>query len=153
VLKTNPSGKCRIKPFRVPILQLVDGKEKTVGTKSGDELVYNSQGFRIIVAESGGVESFDCYGAGQLAGRSRAFSGRTDKEIRMGATTDDVIKAYGEADHRIGLTAKLTNGRLDYVKKGLQFSFFDGRLSNIQVLCPQLRPNEQGIHTIHVNPN
>ncbi len=79
-----------------------------------------------------------------------AVARELEERLRHALNADDVIKAYGEPDHRVGLTAKLPNGRLDYVKKGLRFGFFNGRLSNVQVLGPQLRPNMQGILTIRV---
>lgn len=36
----------------------------------------------------------------------------------MGATPDEVSKAYGEPELRHGMTAELPNGRWDYLKDG-----------------------------------
>lgn len=134
-----------VKPFEVPLSAIVDGKKKAIGKKTGDELIYDSRGFRIVVAADGGVESINCYGAGQLGGRSRAFAGMADKDIRLGAAPEEVLKAYGEPDRRVGLTDEMPNGGLSYAKIGTAFSFRDGRLSHVQALGPQLRPDERGI--------
>ncbi len=132
-----------IKPFETRVT--INGKENPKRKKSGEELIYDSRGFRIIVDTDAGVESIDCYGAGQLGDRARRFAGRTDKGIRMSATPDEVSKAYGEPELRHGMTAELPNGRWDYLKEGLSFGFFDNRLSHIQVRGPHLRPEMAGV--------
>lgn len=139
-----------IKQFETPIGQFSEGKTKQIGTNTGEELIYDSRGFRIIVDAESGVEHIYCYGAGQLGDRGRAFNGRTDKGIRMGATPDEVAEAYGEPELRHGVTVDLPSGRWDYLTDGLAFNFFDNVVSQFQVRCPQLRPNELGIIAIPI---
>jgi hypothetical protein len=139
-----------IKPFEIPILQFVEGKENPIGKKTGEELIYDSRGFRLIVDADAGVETIDCYDVGQLGDRAGGFTGRTDKGIRMRATPNEVSKAYGEPERRHRMTANLPDGRWDYLKDGLSFRFFDNVVSHIQIQGPHLRPNEQGILTVPI---
>ncbi len=106
-------------------------------------------GFRIIVDTDAGVETLDCHGR-SLGDRARTFAGRTDKGIRMGATPDEVSKAYGEPEFRVGMRADFPNGHWDYLKDGLSFGFFDNRLSHIEVRGPQLRPKEQRVLAVPI---
>lgn len=139
-----------IKPFSVSNLQDTDGKEKPIGKKNGEELIYESRGFRIIVDANAGVETIMCYGDGQLGDRARGFTGRTSKGIRIGATPSEVRQVYGEPERRHGMTADLPNGGWSYVKDGLSFQFFDNAVSQIQILGPRLRPNARGIITVEI---
>jgi hypothetical protein len=139
-----------IKPYEVPVRQFVEQEEKSIGRQTGEELIYDSRGFRILVDAEAGVASITCYGEGQLGDRARGFAGGTDLGIRMGSTPEEVSLAYGEPELRHGMTPEHPAGRWDYLKQGLSFRFFDNVVSQIQLHGPGDRPNEQGVITIRV---
>lgn len=124
--------------------QFLQGKQGQWAPKTGEELIYDSRGFRIFVNTDEGVETIDCYADGKLGNRVRGFTGETDKRIQMGATPDDIARFYGEPDLSHGLTVDLPNGNWEYFKEGLTFGFFDNVVSHIQIQAPHLRPGNTG---------
>lgn len=127
-----------VKSFDVPHQNVFSGKES--GRTSGDELIYDSRGYRVIVSKRNGVETITCYGSGAISDRMQPFSGITDQGLLMDATEEDVIEVYGTPEQK-------TANQLIYFKLGLEFQF-NGGLSLIIVRSPVFRPNANGIFSL-----
>jgi hypothetical protein len=63
----------------------------------------------------------------------RAFQGKTREGIRLGATPDEVLKAYGKPDTQ---NDSSSYAALTYQKRGLIFEFRHGKLASISVHSP-----------------
>lgn len=96
-----------------------------------DELIYDSQGFRIIVDEFNGFEQVTVYAEGELGGRNRGFAGTIDGSIRLGDKPETVLKQLGEPSSRSGLDETNWNGGLSYLDPFMNFGFRDLRLSSV----------------------
>ncbi|MAE61283.1 MAG: hypothetical protein CMJ49_07995 [Planctomycetaceae bacterium] len=66
----------------------------------GVDLRYQSRGFSVAVPPSVGLTIINCYSSEAFGGvwAINDFAGRTDKGIRMGASHNDIVAAYGEPD-------------------------------------------------------
>jgi outer membrane lipoprotein-sorting protein len=60
------------------------------------ELNYGSRGFFLGVSKTLGVINIMCVAQKVMAIRVRDFSGKTDRGIALGATSADIIRAYGQ---------------------------------------------------------
>jgi hypothetical protein len=102
------------------------GKAKYVMT----ELAYDARGFRLAVGAPGGLHSIHCFNQTSMGPSVRDFQGKTREGIKLGARPNDVVKAYGEPD------AKMGTDNYWYAKQGWQFSFRDGKLVSYQLNPP-----------------
>jgi outer membrane lipoprotein-sorting protein len=96
---------------------------------------YGSRGVFLGVSKTLGVVTISCVSQATFAIRIRDFTGKTDKGIALGEPLADVIKVYGEPDH------KETNHGSTYVSYNrlqASFTFFDGKL--VQMLFTKPRP-------------
>ena len=102
------------------------GKGKYVVT----ELGYDSRGFRLTVNNRTGLHSIHCFNQASMGPSVRGFPGKTREGIELGASPDDVKKAYGEPE------AKMGPDDYWYAKRGWQFTFRDGKLAGYHVNRP-----------------
>jgi hypothetical protein len=103
------------------------------------QLEYDSRGFQLSVLPSGDL-TISCFGQAQSGPLVRDFVGQTKESIRLGASRDDVIEAYGkpEIDRQDSLV---------YVALGWQFSFRDDKLCGWQTNRPMPKRSASGIRT------
>lgn len=97
-----------------------------------EKLSYPSLGFEITFSSRMGVTEIQCYGRGRLGPYARNFRGKTDKEIRLGASVEEVLKAYGKPDFR----RKLRDDGLSYMHLGWDFQFMEGKLVSFSMRKP-----------------
>jgi hypothetical protein len=98
-----------------------------------EELRYPSRGFEISVSNKKGLQGFKCFGRLWGSDSCRDFLGETDRQIRLGATVDDVLAAYGKPDVR----SRLREEVLHYLHKGWSFQFRNGKLAYFSVTEPR----------------
>ena len=102
---------------------------KSTGPDSYTELNYfGSHGMSIGVSPKGlGVTVITC--VGQTVHRVRPFDGKTDKGIRLGASSKEIIKAYGEPDAKGSGTGRLS---LHYNQLEAEFTLFGDELKELK---------------------
>lgn len=99
-----------------------------------DELIYDSQGFRLIVDERGGLTMITVYRQDLVGGgRNRSFDGMIAGSLKIGDSPEDIIAAFGEPDNRSGLNESTWNGVLLYWNPFVKFGFRDLELATVQV--------------------
>jgi hypothetical protein len=98
-----------------------------------EKLRYPSRGFEISVSSKKGMMVFNCFGRLWGFDSCRDFHGETDRQIRLGATVDDVLAAYGKPDVR----SRLREEVLHYFHKGWSFTFRNGKLAYFSVAEPR----------------
>jgi outer membrane lipoprotein-sorting protein len=91
----------------------------------GMALDYLSRGYSLIVSPARGVAMIQCYTQATFAVKVKDFAGQTREGIRMGATSADIVKAYGEPDVKEKDEQTL---RLQYHKLGTEFTLFSDKL-------------------------
>jgi hypothetical protein len=96
-----------------------------------ETLDYRSRGFRITVSSSPrvGMTGVHCFNQDMSGPMVRDFMGKTAEGIRLGASRDDVLKIYGKPDVN-------RRGRVSYLRRGWEFSFFNEKLCGISVNRP-----------------
>ncbi|HET6880710.1 MAG TPA: hypothetical protein VFI31_11175 [Pirellulales bacterium] len=95
-----------------------------------ERLTYNSLGFEATVSSVDGMTEFRCFSnQGPIA---RRFLGRTDKGIRLGASIDEIIKAYGAPE----VKTHFRDDSLFYFHKGWRFLFADETLVSFSITEP-----------------
>jgi hypothetical protein len=82
------------------------------------DLNYGSRGFFLGVSKTRGVVVISCQSQKVQLLRIRDFSGKTDKGICLGASLDDIVKAYGQPDR------KETNQQMTYLSYEMLHSHF-----------------------------
>ena len=92
-------------------------------------LHYNSLGFEAMVSSVDGMTEFRCLPVFAIA---RKFLGKTDTGIQLGASMDDVIRAYGAPE----VTSQFRETNLRYPHKGWEFLFGDGKLKSFSAFAP-----------------
>jgi outer membrane lipoprotein-sorting protein len=105
-----------------------------MGKRGAVSLNYNSRGVFITVGPKLGVVSISALAQKTIIVRIRDFAGKTDKGIALGASTADVVKAYGEP------TSRETNEGstyLNYNKLQASFTFFDDKLVQMMFNRPR----------------
>lgn len=112
---------------------------------TSEGLEYNSRGFAVrtgILAGSPpsvGVVDIDCFNQVRSGPIVREFAGRTPEGIRLGASWDDVLRAYGKPDCVLDGIAdgmRAADGRISYMRLGWEFDFYDKKLCRIRVRQP-----------------
>jgi hypothetical protein len=119
-----------------------------------ETLHYPSRGFEIYVSSRKGMMGFNCFGRLWRFEPEREFPGKTDRQIAMGASIADVLKAYGEPEVQ-------SHGRddvLQYLHKGWWFHFRLGKLDRIQATEPlsdriEVTPTGDGGYSTRVKGN
>lgn len=96
--------------------------EKSQAEDALEKFHYNSLGFNLDVSSVRGVTQFHCLQRSLL---SRPFLGKTDAGLSLGASIDDVVRAYGPPEVR----SHFRNDVLHYPHKGWSFVFADGKLA------------------------
>jgi hypothetical protein len=115
--------------FRSPGGRAIKGQKDIVG----ELLSYPSLGFVIDVSSKDGMTGFGCFGRLWRFESARDFLGKTDKQIGLGASIDEVLRAYGKPDVK-------THRREDvlyYFHKGWTFLFRDGKLALMTASQPR----------------
>ena len=98
-----------------------------------ERLDYSSLGFAIEVSSREGMTGFGCFGRLWRFDSARDFLGKTDRQIGLGASIDDVVRVYGKPD----VKAHLREDVLHYFHKGWSFLFRDGKLALITAFQPR----------------
>jgi hypothetical protein len=98
-----------------------------------ERLDYSSLGFSIEVSSRKGMTVFGCFGRLWRFDSARDFLGKTDRQIGLGASIDDVVRVYGKPD----VKAHLREDVLHYFHKGWSFLFRDGKLALITAFQPR----------------
>ena len=94
------------------------------------ELGYDSRGFRLTINNQSGLHSIHCFNQASMGPSVRGFQGKTREGIELGASPEDVKRAYGEPE------AKMGPDDYWYAKRGWQFAFRDGKLVGYHVNRP-----------------
>jgi hypothetical protein len=137
------------------VIRLLGKPDKTISpNKDYTLLEYYSRGFSVHTTTQRGVMMVMCYTGKFWAFRVRAFAGRTDKGIKMGAGRAAIEKAYGKPTSVDEATMKDVFGKkaenpdkktgqvdLTYAGLGLTFSLHDDALDSIMLSAP--RPQRQ----------
>lgn len=79
------------------------------------------------------MTGFGCFGRLWRFDSARDFLGKTDRQIGLGASIDDVVRVYGKPD----VKAHLREDVLHYFHKGWSFLFRDGKLALITAFQPR----------------
>jgi hypothetical protein len=90
------------------------------------ELGYDSRGFRLTINNRGRLHSIHCFNQASMGPSARGFQGKTREGIELGASPEDVKKAYAEPE------AKMDPDHYWYAKQGWRFYFRDGKLVGYQ---------------------
>jgi hypothetical protein len=94
------------------------------------ELGYDARGFRLTIGTPGGLHSIHCFNQSSMGPSVQDFQGKTREGIKLGASPDDVKRAYGEPE------AKMGSDDYWYAKRGWEFSFRDGKLASYRANPP-----------------
>ena len=115
--------------------------ERTAGTS----LRYDSKGFRLTLDKHGRMTDVQCH-VNNEGGEPHAvtFPGLTDKGIALGASAEDVFRAYGQPDHDETSRRNASFRSIAYFKLGLNFDFRDNQLNNINAFLPPESEEEIG---------
>jgi hypothetical protein len=110
------------------------------------ELGYDSRGFRLAIGTPGGLHTIQCFNQTSMGPSVHDFQGKTREGILLGASHDDVKKAYGEP------AAKMGSEVYWYAKRGWEFSFRDGKLVSYRANPPdpslEMEVHDDGISVI-----
>lgn len=98
-----------------------------------EKLRYPSRGFEILVSNKEGMTGFNCFGRLWGFDSCRDFLGKTDRQIHLGASVDEVLAAYGKPEFR----SRQREEVLRYLHKGWSFTFGNGKLAHISVFQPR----------------
>jgi hypothetical protein len=137
------------------VIGLLGNPDKIVSPNKDYKLLeYYSRGFSIHTTTQRGALMVMCYTGKFFAFRVRAFAGRTDKGIKMGANRAAIEKAHGKPSSVREATMKDVFGKranepdkktgqvdLTYAGLGLTFSLHDDALDSIMLSVP--RPQRQ----------
>ena len=88
-------------------------------------LRYPSLGFDIAVSSDQGMTEVRCYGRREQGNMARDFLGKTDKQLGLGTSIEDVLRAYGKPEVRI----EARNQQWLYPHQGWDFRFRDKELA------------------------
>lgn len=94
------------------------------------ELGHDSRGFRLTINNRSGLHSIHCFNQASMGPSVRGFQGKTRAGIELGASPEDVKKAYGEPQ------AQIHPDHYWYAKRGWRFFFRDGKLVGYQANRP-----------------
>jgi hypothetical protein len=108
-----------------------------VGKNGYLDLNYGSRGFFIGVSKTLGVVTISCVAQEVMVARVRAFNGKTDKGIVLGASTADIIRAYGAPDSK---ESNQGSTYLSYNQLQANFTLFDDKLVQFQFSRPRPAP-------------
>jgi hypothetical protein len=93
------------------------------------DMNYGSRGFAILVSKTRGAVIITCMSQAVMAVRVNDFRGKTDKGIALGASSADIIRAYGQPDSK---ETEQGTTHLSYMKQlEMSFTLFDDKLVSI----------------------
>ncbi len=129
------------------VIRLLGQPDKTISpNKDYAILEYYSRGFSIHTTTQRSALMMMCYTGKFWAFRVRAFAGRTDKGVKMGASRADIEKAYGKPTSVDEATMKDVFGKraanpdkktgqvdLTYAGLGVSFTLHDNALDTIML--------------------
>lgn len=89
-------------------------------------LEYRSRGFGLLVSSTRGLVAITCYTQDTFVLKIKDFAGKTKEGVAMGASSADIIKAYGEPE------SKETDEGMTYLhyrkKLKMEFTLFNDKL-------------------------
>jgi hypothetical protein len=117
----------------------VDGKERPPGASlvvltKLHTLNYWGLGLTLTVEAEDGLRGIQCLGQDSVGAAGRTFRGATDKGIRIGSSTEDVLTAYGEPDENPS-DSKQKNGSVKYRELRLEFAMTEKQTVRFISLC------------------
>lgn len=95
-----------------------------------------SQGLNFAVDAQLGLQEIGCWSEGMLPSRVTTFAGKTKEGIRIGATEEDIVNAYGEPD-RTSAGSRGIIQNLHYDNLSAKFSIKDGKLMSMVFEAPK----------------
>ncbi|MGH7169149.1 MAG: LolA family protein [Gemmataceae bacterium] len=107
-----------------------DAAEKQ-GKNGYVSLSYGSRGFFLGVSKTRGVVLISCQAQSVQLLRIRDFRGKTDKGIALGASLDDIVKAYGKPDRK---ETKQRMTYLSYSKLHASFTLAENKLVDMMFM-------------------
>jgi outer membrane lipoprotein-sorting protein len=107
-----------------------DGVEE-LGKNGFVNLNYGSRGYFLGVSKNLGLVMISCVAQKTMITRVRDFSGKTDKGVALGASTEDIIKAYGKPDSK---ETNMGSTYLTYNKLQANFTLFSDKLVQMQFM-------------------
>ncbi|MHC4574324.1 MAG: hypothetical protein ACYS76_09370 [Planctomycetota bacterium] len=116
------------------VIEYLGEPERTEG--QGVALYYlESIGVSLLLNPRRGLRSFDCWSKEYPLAQAGmvTFAGKTDKGIKMGATREQIIAAYGQADETYSAGPLET---LRYDQLLMQFVLADNKLVNFRLTAP-----------------
>lgn len=114
------------RPASAPAANAPEGEHVTY------HLRYPSLGFDITVSSDQGMKEVRCYGRREQGNTARDFLGKTDKQLGLGASIEDVLREYGRPEVQV-------EGRDQmwlYPHQGWDFRFRDQELSGFTMAKP-----------------
>jgi outer membrane lipoprotein-sorting protein len=107
---------------------------REVGKNGYTDISYASRGFFIGAGKTSGVATFTCVGQRVMATKVRDFAGQTDKGIRIGSSSADVIRVLGDPGSK-EVTPNLTTY---YYNRGqCYYSFLNDKLVQMTFMRPR----------------
>ena len=95
-----------------------------------------SQGLNFAVDAKLGLQEIGCWSEGMLPSRVTTFAGKTKEGIRIGATEEEIVAAYGQAE-RTSTDSKGIIQSLHYDQLSARFSLQEGKLMSIVLEAPK----------------
>ncbi|MHC4430772.1 MAG: hypothetical protein ACYTBS_02920 [Planctomycetota bacterium] len=95
-----------------------------------------SRGLNFVVDGELGLQEIGCWSEGMLPSRVTTFTGTTREGVRMGASHEEIVAAYGQPDR----TSTNDAGGfqiLHYDKLSTEFSVKDGKIITIVLKAPK----------------
>ena len=138
------------KPEEIKEIEAPDGIIRTEAdlknTVTFQSLRYRSRGFRISIHPTQGFRSVSFQTHPKNAPIGRTFQGKTKEGIGMGASQEEIIKAYGPPSYEQSnqtQNGKTTLTRLDYLDPILSFTLRDDKLVTMYVSAPRKKKEER----------
>ena len=95
-----------------------------------------SQGLNFAVDAQRGLQEIGCWSEGMLPSRVTTFAGKTKEGIRIGATEEEIVAAYGEPE-RTSTDSRGIIQNLHYDSLGAKFSIKEGKLMSMVFEAPK----------------
>lgn len=103
----------------------------------GTKLNYvSSKGLSFTLDSELGLQEISCWSEGMLPFGVKTFAGRTTEGIGTGATQEQIVAAYGQAD-RTSTGSKGVIQNLHYDKLQVRFSVEEGKLISMVLRAPK----------------
>jgi hypothetical protein len=96
----------------------------------------SSRGLNFVVDAALGLQEIGCWSEGMLPSHVTTFPGTTKKGVGIGATQEEIVAAYGQAD-RTSTDSKGVIQILHYEKLKAKFSLKDGKIMSMILEAPK----------------